>query len=109
MDINLIISIFFGLAGFGFGIWQYKNASNLKKVVNDNVKGLYRDSQRILELAKKDKNDSAITESSRLLKYSIIRLDIANRNLNMKKIDKLLEDKVFTVGEAEEYKRFSSN
>ncbi|GAH72406.1 unnamed protein product, partial [marine sediment metagenome] len=51
MDINLIISIFFGsisVIGVGFGVWQYKNASNLKKIVNDYVKGLYRDCQRIL-------------------------------------------------------------
>lgn len=109
MDTGLIVSIIFGVIGFGFGIWQNRSASNLKKVVNDNVRGLYRESQRILELAKNKKDHSGIEEGSRALKYSIIQLDMVNRNLNNKKIDQLLEKEILTEGEAHEYKLFSSS
>jgi hypothetical protein len=112
MDFSSIVNIVLGgitLIGFGFGIWQYKSASNLKKIVNDHVKGLYRDSQRILELAKGHKEYSTIEEKGRTLKYSIIRLDIVNRNLNIKEINKLNRRGIITKEEADEYKRLSSN
>ncbi len=112
MDLSMIINIVLGsvtLLGFGFGIWQYKSASNLKKVVNDNVRGLYRNSQRILQLAVKREDHNAIAESSHALKHNIIRLDIVNRNLNIKRIDKLMNENVLTEGEANEYKLLSSS
>ena len=40
-----------GFIGIGFGVWQYKRATNIKKVVNDKVRGLYNDSKKILEFA----------------------------------------------------------
>jgi len=97
-----------GFIGIGFGVWQYKRATNIKKVVNDKVRGLYNDSKKILEFAKKQNNYQTIAERARTIKSSVIRLDIANRNLNKKKIDQLKKNKSLTVKEAKEYKEFSS-
>ncbi len=108
LDSNIFSSLV-GLFGVGFGIWQYKRATSLQKIVNDHVRGLYNDAKKVLEFAKKQNNYQTIAERARAIKSSIIRLDIINRKLNTKKIDKLKEKTKLTPEEAEEYKKFSSD
>lgn len=98
-----------GILGTAFGVWQYKQASNMKKIINDHVRGLYNDSKKILEFAKKENNYQTIAERARAVKSSVIRLDIINRNLNKKRIEKLKEGEYLSIEEAEEYKKFSSD
>jgi hypothetical protein len=110
MDYTInIISLVVALLGFGYGIWQSRKISYLKKAVNDNVKGLYKDSQQIIIMAKSNAALGEIAERGRKIKDNIIRLDIINRNLNFKEIDKLKDKGTLSVSEAEEYKRLSSN
>jgi len=97
-----------GIIGIAFGIWQYKRASNIQKIVNDHVRSLYNDSKKILEFAKKQNNYQTIAERARAIKSSIIGLDIINRNLSRKKIDQLKEKGNLSSEETEEYKKFSS-
>jgi len=98
-----------GLIGVAFGVWQYKRASNIQKIVNDHVRSLYNDSKKILEFAKKKNNYQTIAERARAIKTSIIGLDIINRNLNRKKIDQLKNKRSLSPEEAKEYKKFSSS
>lgn len=98
-----------GLIGIAFGVWQYKRASNIQKIVNDHVRSLYNDSKKVLEFAKKKNNYQTIAERARAIKTSIIGLDIINRNLNRKKVDQLKNKGSLSPEEAEEYKKFSSS
>ena len=109
MDILGFLNTAIGIFGVGFGVWQYKKETDLRKVVNDHTRGLYNDAKKILEFAKKKNNYQTIAERARAVKTSIIRLDIINRNLNQKKIDSLRKKGLLDLGEAEEYKKFSSN
>jgi len=109
MNIFNNLDTIIGILGFGFGIWQYKKASNLQKVVNDHIRGLYNDSKAVLEFAKKKDNYQTIGERARAIKTSIIRLDIINRNLDQKKISDLGEKGLLDSSEVTEYKKFSSN
>jgi hypothetical protein len=97
-----------GIGGIIFGFWQYFRITKLRKVTNDHVRSLYRDSQRILQLAV-DQKIKDITEKGISIKHSVILLDITNRNLNIERIDKLKEKGILTEGEANEYKNFSSD
>lgn len=89
MIISFFNSTFFstvvGIIGIAFGVWQYKRATNIQKIVNDHVRSLYNDSKAIIDFAKKQNNYQTIAERARTVKSSIIRLDIINRNLNVKK------------------------
>ncbi|MHB8278213.1 MAG: hypothetical protein ACYDIA_11235 [Candidatus Humimicrobiaceae bacterium] len=111
MNQNLLFNILGLIIGFGgivFGVLQSSRIANIRKIVNDYVKGLYRDSQRILQLAIKEQDLQAIVERGIAIKYSVIRLDIINRNLNAKRIDTLKENGILTEDEAKEYKHLSS-
>jgi len=103
------LSLIIGLFGVGFGIWQYKKSTHIKKVVNDHIRGLYYDAKKILEFAKKQDNYLTIAERARAIKSEVIRLDIINRNLTRDKISKLKEQGKLTDEEATEYKIFSSD
>jgi len=94
-----------GIAGFGFGIWKYKTSSDRRKIINDSVKRLYKDSKQLLE-----KSRGTIQEDDvRSMKKSIIQVDIANRNLSSKKISRLIGKGIFSENEADEYKKLVSN
>ncbi len=97
-----------GVVGIAFGVWQYKRASNIQKIVNDHIRSLYNDSKKILEFAKKKNNYQTIAERARAVKNSIIGLDIINRNLSRKKINQLKDRGSLSPEEAKEYKKFSS-
>jgi len=109
MNILDFLDSIIGILGISFGVWQYKKASNLQKVVNDYTRGLYDDSKAVLEFAKKKNNYQTIAERARAIKTSIIRLDIINRNLNQKKISDLGKKELLDPSEVTEYKKFSSN
>lgn len=109
MDLLNFLDTAIGILGLGFGVWQFKKEADLRKVVNDHTRGLYSDTKKILEFAKKKNNYQTIAERARAVKTSIIRLDIINRNLNQKRIDRLAKVGLLSSEEAEEYKKFSSN
>lgn len=107
--LNIIIG-FIGLIGVSYGIWQNRKATHIKKAVNDKVKGLYKDSQQIISMAKnKTISYGEIAERGRKIKENIIQLDITNKNLNFEDIDKLKDKGILSPAEAEEYKRLSSS
>ena len=105
--INLI-GLVIGLSGFGFAIWQYKKYTNLQKIVNDSIRGLYFDSKKAIEFCSNKNNIQQIAERIRTIKHNLIRLDITNRNLNKDKISLKEENNEFTKEEAEEYRNLSS-
>ena len=110
--VTLYTGIFFGLvtlAGVVFGIWQNRQTSHIKKAVNDNVKGLFKDATQIIIMAKNEKDHREIAERGRKIRDNIVRLDIINRNLDYKKINKLEDEGFMGQSEAERYKRLCSN
>lgn len=104
-----LLGLFIGILGIAFGVWQYQQNATLKKIVNDHVRGLYKNSKKILEFAKKENNYQTIAERARAIKESVVRLDIINRNLSHDDIDSLREKKRLSEDEAREYKTFTSD
>lgn len=103
-----LISLFLTLFGVGFGIWQYKKYTNLRKIVNDYIRGMYVDAKKVIEYCSNKENIQQIETRTRAIKHNLIRIDIINRNLNKDKISLLSQKNIMTEEEAMEYKNFSS-
>lgn len=100
--------ILVGILGIGFAVWQYKKYTNLHKIVNDYIRGMYVDSKKIIENCSNKDNIQQIESRTRAIKHNLIRLDIMNRGLNREKIERYGKDGKFTNEEVKEYREFSS-
>lgn len=103
------ISGIVGILGTVFGVWQFKESTRVKKIVGDQTRRLYVEAKRLTSYAKKKKEYQRVEEVARSIKYGVIQLDVATRNLSKEKISKLVEQNQLRTDEGEEYKDFIQN
>ena len=85
----------------------FQNASKVKKILDNYIKGLLEDSKKLTNIAQKQKNTELKTETDSL-RQKMVTLDIVNRNLTKDKIEKLEKEEKLNKTEAEEYKKLTS-